>query len=151
MSQRVERENELALTLLRARVRHLEVQAHSPELVVPIEPRHFAHAFAVAVQDLELEGDVRLVVYKRFEQEALPQLGALFDGLNEMLSDAGVLPDLTRAQAVGARQTRARPVAPSPSPSAPAADAGRQRGRTPAPDDHGAGVRRSPRTRFRGL
>ena len=124
MSQRVERENELQLTLLRARVRRLETQSGTNDLVVPIEPHHFAQGFATAVRPLELESDIRLILYKRFEQGALAQLGGLFDDLNGMLSEAGVLPDLTAAQASGPRQPRGRPISRSTAPSPGAVQTG---------------------------
>ncbi|MEE2892130.1 MAG: DUF1631 family protein [Pseudomonadota bacterium] len=121
MSQRIEREHELRLTLLRARIRRLHSQSDARALVVPIEPLHVAHGFVAAMRSLELDKDVRLIIYKRFEQEALLQLGAVFDDLNEMLADAGVLPDLTAAQAAARPQTRRRPASQSAAsrPAAP--------------------------------
>ena len=117
MSQRVERAHELQLTLLRVRVRHLETQCGTHDVVVPIEPHHFAHGFATAVRPLELESDIRLILFKRFEQGALARLGKLFDDLNGMLAEAGVLPDLTAAQAVSPRQPGGRPISRSTAPS----------------------------------
>ena len=70
MSQRVEREHELQLTLLRVRVRRLETQCGTHDVAVRIEPHHFAHGFATAVRPLELESDIRLIQFKRFEQGA---------------------------------------------------------------------------------
>lgn len=134
MSQRVERDCELRLTLLRARLAHLETLVDEPAAPVPLEPRAIASAFARAVAPLDLDPEVRLVLFKRFEQGVLLALGELYDELDRLLGNAGVLPGLTPAQALGARPgAPARSTAPPPTEAEeqPAESAG------PVPQDAG--------------
>lgn len=103
MSQRVERDCELRLVLLRVRIAHLEEQVSTGTPLVPLEPRRVAGAFARAVMPLDLDPEVRLVVFKRFEQGVLLALGDAYEELDRLLRSAGVLPELTPAMARAAR------------------------------------------------
>ncbi|MEE4297797.1 MAG: DUF1631 family protein [Pseudomonadales bacterium] len=117
MSQRVERDCELRLTLLRARLAHLEQQVSGTTPPVPLEPRRVAGAFARAVMPLDLDPEVRLVLFKRFEQGVLLGLGDAYEELDRLLRSAGVLPELTPAKARASRNGN-RPSSGSRAPSA---------------------------------
>jgi hypothetical protein len=118
MSQRAERDCDLPLTLLRARVTHLRSRVPASLPSPPYEPRAVAGAWAAAIAPLQFDTDVRLVLYKRFEQAILLELGGLYEHLNKLLSGAGVLPELTPAQALGGRAR-----APARAPTRPRASA----------------------------
>ena len=58
------------------------------------EPEQIARAWAVALEPMALSSDVRLTVFKCFEEQISQRIGQLFSSLNQILVDGGVLPDL---------------------------------------------------------
>jgi hypothetical protein len=130
MAQRVERAAELDLAMLNRRTEALERQARAAgRPVEPLElgPRHFADAFVKALEPVELDGQVRLVLLKHFEHLVLSPTTELYKRLNDILARAGVLPDIDLARealerARGSRSPAAPPNAPAPEAEAPLAD-----------------------------
>jgi hypothetical protein len=80
----------------------------------PIGPRQLSLAFNDAIRPFEVDLSVRLIVLKLFERHVLSNLETFYDECNELLVQAGVLPDLRYAAAVQRRP------APPPRESAPA-------------------------------
>ena len=64
------------------------------ERLNPLGPQQLTEAFVNAVDDLDLDIKVRIIVLKLFERFVMERLGDVFDGANKMLAEAGVLTDL---------------------------------------------------------
>ena len=60
----------------------------------PLAPVAFCQAFQEAAQAIEVELAVKLVIYKHFDREVLNHLSVLYDEINTILANAGILPKL---------------------------------------------------------
>lgn len=72
----------------------------------PLGPACLCDCFRTAMQELEVDVNVKLIIYKLFERYVLAGLEALYDAVNTELIRAGVLPQLR--QRVGRSQKTAR-------------------------------------------
>ncbi len=61
----------------------------------PLDPVRICESFQRALEPLELELSAKLVVYKLFDREVMAGLGKLYNSVNDVLAQAGVLPKLT--------------------------------------------------------
>ena len=68
--------------------------AHFDDESQPYDPEVIAYAFRDVIQKMEFKVEIKLIVYKLFEQNVMQTLGQFFLQLNSILSDAGVLPEL---------------------------------------------------------
>ncbi len=64
------------------------------ERLNPLGPQALADAFVCACETLDVDIRVRIVLLKLFERDFMAQLGPCYDEANQLLADAGVLPDL---------------------------------------------------------
>ncbi len=113
MTQRFERTHTLQVTLFKRRmdVVRKRVDPNFELAHVEFDVKRLAEAFADALAPLELDLRVRLILFKHFELQVLDPLAGLFREFNELLVEAGILPnlDLTRElreQAAGATEGR---------------------------------------------
>lgn len=60
----------------------------------PVGPGMVSKAFPVSIKTLDVDLRIKLVIYKLFEKEVIQYLGAMYDEINELLKNAGVLPKL---------------------------------------------------------
>lgn len=60
----------------------------------PVAPAAISQAFPASIMGLDVDLRIKLVIYKLFEKEVIQYLGAMYDELNDMLKEAGVLPKL---------------------------------------------------------
>ncbi|NNJ90900.1 MAG: DUF1631 domain-containing protein [Gammaproteobacteria bacterium] len=60
----------------------------------PVAPAAISQAFPASIKGLDVDLRIKLVIYKLFEKEVIQYLGAIYDELNDLLKDAGVLPKL---------------------------------------------------------
>jgi hypothetical protein len=65
------------------------------EAKFPLEPAVICNAFQAAMRDVAIELPVKLIVYKHFEKHVIPYLGGLYDEINLLLNQSGVIPKLT--------------------------------------------------------
>jgi len=65
---------------------------HESEL--PMSPGCFCSAIKRAMVVADVQLTAKLVVYKLFEQKVTSQLGSLYDEMNDILVDMGILPNL---------------------------------------------------------
>lgn len=72
----------------------------------PIGPMNLAEGFRAAMRQWPGDLGVRLVVFKLFDRYVMGYVGGLYDDLNDVLVDAGVLPKIVQ-------RVRRNPVAPS--------------------------------------
>ncbi len=61
---------------------------------IPSGPHHLAHAFSDAINALNLESRIKVIVLVLFDKYVLKQLGSIYDDFNNSLKEAGVLPHL---------------------------------------------------------
>lgn len=60
----------------------------------PLAPAALSKMFPPSISQLKVDLRIKLVIYKLFEREVIHYLGAMYDDLNELLKNAGVLPKL---------------------------------------------------------
>lgn len=60
----------------------------------PLAPTFLARALGGAMARLELDADLRIVVFKFFERELGGALGEIYDRCNTLMATAGILPEL---------------------------------------------------------
>lgn len=104
----------------------------------PCGPRQLCVAMHRAVQLLDVETTVKIILYKLFDKHVLTRIGGVYDKLNDELARAGILANLTyeiirEPVAVAASGGRGGP-APAPDAAGPTGpgDAGTDE-QTPAP------------------
>ena len=61
----------------------------------PLSPGAICLAFHEKFKVMAVDIPVKLVVYKQFQIQVIDSLGAIYDELNSLLVEAGVLPQLT--------------------------------------------------------
>ncbi|MCU7906264.1 MAG: DUF1631 domain-containing protein [Candidatus Thiodiazotropha sp. (ex Epidulcina cf. delphinae)] len=61
---------------------------------IPSGPHHLAHAFNDAIDALDLESRIKVIILVLFDKYVLKQLGSIYDDFNNSLKEAGVLPHL---------------------------------------------------------
>lgn len=64
-----------------------------------IAPRGLSRAFRTAMSPIDVNIEIRLIASGLFDQHVLNSLDALYSELNQLLADAGVLPDLPEPEA----------------------------------------------------
>jgi hypothetical protein len=64
----------------------------------PLDPEQLTKAFIIACQEqLHINIKARLIVFKLFEKHVLKQLGHIYHDANQVLVEAGLLPELARS------------------------------------------------------
>ncbi len=95
MIAKAERDNKDDLKQLNQRVAYL----YSGSMNIntqnnPLGPTSLCNAFAAAVDSLEAEIKVKLLVFKLFDMNIIAHLNELYLGANQMLIEKGILPEL---------------------------------------------------------
>lgn len=137
---------QLAASVLRAHAAALEVaskrlsaiagQGDLPPRENPLAPTFLARALGSAMDRLDLDADLRIVVFKFFERELGGALGEIYDRCNTLMATAGVLPEL-RANARPQQAHRAAPSQASQAHAAAPHPAGAPHHHDAAPQDGG--------------
>ena len=84
------------------------------ERLNPLGPRKLGEAFVGAIEGVEIDIRVRIVLLKLFERFVMEHLGHAYEHANRMLAEAGVLPDLRN---VMKREVNAQTPAPEQLPN----------------------------------
>ncbi|MDQ2078300.1 DUF1631 domain-containing protein [Marinimicrobium sp. ABcell2] len=63
----------------------------------PLGANVICHAFTEAAKTSRIDVKAKLVLFKLFDKQVMTQLGSLYQGLNQLLIEANILPSLTRA------------------------------------------------------
>jgi hypothetical protein len=116
-------ENRLApqLNALNQRLSVLRGGANVEDSMNPLGPGHLSQAFRLAMRELELSVNSRLIIFKLFDRYVMSSLGAIYDEVNEQLIQAGVLPQIRYALPPGAKHVPGQPLPPGmPMPTAEA-------------------------------
>jgi hypothetical protein len=85
----------------------------------PVAPAQLAQAFRASMRELDINLQTQLIIYKLFDRYVMSGLDALYEEINNLLIQAGVLPQI-RHSVPG---TAGRQYRPMPGPEAPGAAA----------------------------
>ncbi len=91
----------LAIMELTKRLDHLNKTREVSELSNPLGPRLLGEAFVTSIGELDVDIRVRIILLKLFERLVMEQLGPLYETANNLLIEAGILPDLRRTLGKG--------------------------------------------------
>ena len=95
LARRARKGHDEALRAFQHRLEYLfESKVDVTERNNPLEPRNLAACFSACLERLSLDIRARLIVLKLFERVVMDEAGAMVDEANQVLADAGVLPDM---------------------------------------------------------
>ncbi len=94
MTRKVRAANEDALYLIRRRLESVTARRDLDEDVFPMDPASLADNFRQAIDRVDLPLQIQLIIYKLFEQQVLSNLSEVYQQINELLVEKGILPDL---------------------------------------------------------
>ena len=77
----------------------------------PLDPVFLAGALGQAMDKLDMEADLRIVVFKFFERELTGVLGEIYERCNSLMAAAGILPELRTSGGMPQRASRSAPSA----------------------------------------
>lgn len=97
----------LPIMQLTKRIDHLCKVRSVTERLNPLGPERVSRAFVSAIEPLEIDIKVRIILLKLFERFVMESLGPMYDESNSLLAEAGVLSDLA---AIMRRDRNTRPV-----------------------------------------
>jgi len=80
--------------LLERRLEFLEKKTNTVFKKDALTPKHFCLSFQKSIDILESGVSDKLILYKLFEKEVASNLNEIYDTLNKMLVEAGILPDI---------------------------------------------------------
>lgn len=106
---------------------------------MPLDPLRITLAFLRASDPLDVPMDVRKLAYQQFDLHLVRHLDELYDLMNRLLCEAGVLPELAplRRQLRKEESRPAKPPPPAPGASASAPAAAARQGTDPRDDGKG--------------
>ena len=84
----------LPIMQLTKRIDSLYPSIEVTERTNPLGPHNITYAFAEAIEPLELDIKVRIIVLKLFERSVMERLANVYADANKLLKEAGVLPNL---------------------------------------------------------
>jgi hypothetical protein len=95
LARRARKNHDEALRAFQHRLEYLfESKVDITERNNPLEPRNLAACFSACLERLSLDIRARLIVLKLFERVVMDETGAMVQEANQVLADAGVLPDM---------------------------------------------------------
>lgn len=68
--------------------------------LLPLRGEKICHAFKRSIDEISLDANPRLVLFKLFEQDVIAALPELYQAMNGLLVERGILPNLERSQAL---------------------------------------------------
>ena len=104
----------LPIMELTKRLDHLARHATVNERSNPLGPQRVSEAFAGAIDSIDVDIRIRIILLKLFERMVMQRMGPIYEEANRALADAGVLKDLRRTlgrarNPHGAARTRPAP------------------------------------------
>ncbi|VAW69085.1 hypothetical protein MNBD_GAMMA10-621, partial [hydrothermal vent metagenome] len=118
-----------AMNLYGEAVNHLEARIEFLSMKSTIfdknalEPKNICESFKGALVDIELSTNNKLVLYKLFDQEVIAHLAPLYQRLNQLFIDQGVLPQIKLGEIYTPDHSQQQPPLPAEAEHAPAPDA----------------------------
>ncbi len=126
------------LTLLDKRFAHMLGRESIEKEENPAGPTALSEIFRVVLDEWETEEVLaRIVVYKCFDRVVLSELGGVYESINHLLAEKGVLPELSPH--VGGRSARRNTAAPAHAGRQPDAAAVQENSEARGPDAGGDG------------
>lgn len=116
ITSKVTSQYSLLIMQLTRRIDHLVDEIGISERNNPMGPERLSQAFVSALECAELDIKVRIILLKLFERFVMERLTSFYTEANQMLADAGVLPDLKN---VIRKERQARRPAPESRSSQP--------------------------------
>lgn len=110
----------LEIMFLTKRIDHVITGKDVTERINPLGPHVLSESFVKALNSVDVNITIRIILLKLFERCVMERLGELYSLANRQLADAGVLPDLRRVSKPVERHG-----SPLPRPTGPAAANGR--------------------------
>lgn len=120
----------LPIMELTKRLDHVAKHATINERSNPLGPQRVSEAFAGAIDSIDVDIKIRIILLKLFERLVMQRMGPIYEEANRAMSDAGVLKDLRRSLGRARNPhagARARP-APDRSAAGPGGSAGASAG-----------------------
>lgn len=110
----------LPIMELTKRLDHLARNGSINERRNPLGPQMVSEAFARAIECIDVDIKIRIILLKLFERLVMQRMGPVYEAANRILVEAGVLQDLRRTLGRGRNPGSAprRPAAPGAGPSA---------------------------------
>lgn len=82
---------------LEARIEHLALKSPGIFNKDALSPKSLCESFSEALADLELSTNIKLVLFKLFDQEVILHLQPLYQKLNQLFIEQGILPQIKTA------------------------------------------------------
>jgi hypothetical protein len=79
---------------LEARFEYLEMASNKTLSRHSVEPRHICEAFQIALKQVDITLEYKLLLFKLFDMEVSSRLGDMYKSLNQLFIDAGVMPEV---------------------------------------------------------
>jgi len=102
------------LSHLEARLQHLGLQNQHIFHPEALQPKHICDAFQQALSFTEYDNKNKTMLYKLFDEEVIKQLKGLYDELNELMIEAGILPKIELMGNIKREKNRPTPSVPQP-------------------------------------
>ncbi len=80
----------------------------------PLDPQQICQSFAKACELLDINIKAKIILYKQFDRLAISRLASIYSNANDLMINAGVIPNIVRS----VQKTKQRTDAPTPTPDA---------------------------------
>ena len=135
MTSKVTSQHSLPIMQLTKRIDHLSKATDVTELLNPLGPEKLSLSFVQALECVDLDIKVRIILLKLYERFVMERLAPIYNEANLLLADAGVLPNLKNMPRLeidsGVTGARAREESSTPTPQS-----GQHREREAGNEDH---------------
>jgi len=115
-------------------------QEDSGRIYNPYGPAAYCHAFYDCIRPLRLSHRVERLVFKIYQERILSELGSLYKGLNKILIDADVLPDINVAKYLASKALKDRANVKREATAQPAGTPNPEHDKTPQMEQAMAGL-----------
>ena len=79
---------------LEARIEYVEQSLNITTPKYTFNPKHICEAFQVALRQIEIPIEYKLLLFKLFDQEVSSRLGEMYRSINQLFITAGVMPEV---------------------------------------------------------
>ena len=95
-----------AVNHLEARIEHLALKSPGIFARDALSPKSLCESLRDALADLELTTNTKLMLFKLFDQEVILHLAPLYQKLNQLFMDQGILPQIKTANSTQPQKSR---------------------------------------------
>ena len=83
-----------AVSHMEARIEYLEITSAPIFDKQALNPNRICEAFQTALKQLEISTEHKLILFKLFDEQVNLQLGDMYEAINQLFIDAGVMPEI---------------------------------------------------------